>query len=157
MDNHIDDTRATAHNHRVTGRAFDTRLGQRVREMRIETGRTQEQLGDACGVSYQQIQKYEAGENRIAAETLIRIARYLKKPPGEFFIGLCSDTEMQPSDPRERIDRARLLQAWNRLRTRPNNRRLLLQFAELLIGREDGEADDEASPANSNAPETVFP
>lgn len=139
MDTHTDDARNPAHNHRVTGRDFDKRLGQRVRDARIERGMTQEQLGDACDVTYQQIQRYEAGANRIACETLIRIARFLKKPAGDFFAGLTDPAAEIADDPHRRVERGRLLMAWRDMAHKPNNRRLLLQFAELLAG--NGEAE----------------
>lgn len=55
----------------------DQRLGLRVRDLRIALGLTQAELGQALGVSFQQIQKYESGENRIAASKLLRLSRAL--------------------------------------------------------------------------------
>jgi transcriptional regulator with XRE-family HTH domain len=57
--------------------AFDKRLGQRLRQGRLLKGLTQQQIGDIAGVSWQQVQKYEAGENRIAAERLYRVSKKL--------------------------------------------------------------------------------
>lgn len=44
-------------------------------------------MGDAIGVTYQQVQKYERGANRIAASTLYRISKALRTPIGTFFPG----------------------------------------------------------------------
>lgn len=59
--------------------------------MRRELGMTQHQLADACGVRFQQIQKYESGANRIAASRLWKIARAMQTPLSRFFEGLPSD------------------------------------------------------------------
>ncbi|GLK53959.1 helix-turn-helix domain-containing protein [Maricaulis virginensis] len=58
-----------------------TRLLMRRDELRI----SQEQLGDAVGVTFQQIQKYEGATNRISASRLFRIARFLDVPLDYFF------------------------------------------------------------------------
>lgn len=57
--------------------AVDQHIGQRVRARRLEIHMSQEGLAEAIGVTFQQIQKYEKGVNRISASTLIRIAKAL--------------------------------------------------------------------------------
>ena len=64
---------------------FDRLLGNRIRKARLLRGLTQEELGRIAGVSFQQIQKNERGENRISAERLNRIRKQLKMPVGFFF------------------------------------------------------------------------
>ncbi|MFN3171225.1 MAG: helix-turn-helix domain-containing protein [Hyphomicrobiales bacterium] len=54
---------------------FDKRLGQRIRQARLLKGLTQDELGQIIGVSFQQIQKYESGDNRITAERLHLISK----------------------------------------------------------------------------------
>jgi transcriptional regulator with XRE-family HTH domain len=66
----------------------DVHVGRRVRHMRILQDQTQEQLGEKIGVSYQQIQKYETGANRISASRLYWIAVQFGVAPGWFFEGL---------------------------------------------------------------------
>ena len=61
--------------------AFDVRLGRRLREVRVLRQVTQEQLAGAVGVTFQQIQKYENGQNRMAAERVMQCARYLDVSP----------------------------------------------------------------------------
>lgn len=56
----------------------DQRLGQRIRSRRLEMGVSQMQLADMLGVTFQQIQKYEKGKNRVAASRLQQIAEHLK-------------------------------------------------------------------------------
>lgn len=70
--------------------AVDRRLGQRVRTRRLEIGMSQEKLADLLGVTFQQVQKYEKGINRIAASRLFDIAAALDVPISNFFEGLTS-------------------------------------------------------------------
>ncbi len=55
----------------------DLFVGQRIRALRRQKGLTQKQLADALGVTFQQVQKYERGGNRVSASTLSRIAAML--------------------------------------------------------------------------------
>jgi transcriptional regulator with XRE-family HTH domain len=64
---------------------IDRRIGERIRQRRTEAGLTQEQLALALGCSYQQIQKFENGANRIAAAQLWALAARLEVPVGWFF------------------------------------------------------------------------
>ena len=68
--------------------AIDRRLGQRVRTRRLEIGMSQEKLADVLGVTFQQVQKYEKGVNRIAASRLFDISAALDMPVARFFEGL---------------------------------------------------------------------
>jgi ribosome-binding protein aMBF1 (putative translation factor) len=63
----------------------DIEVGRRVRTFRLEKGLSQEQLGDQLGLTFQQVQKYEKGINRIGAGRLQRIANILEIPVGNFF------------------------------------------------------------------------
>jgi transcriptional regulator with XRE-family HTH domain len=64
---------------------IDRQVGERVRRRRILLGLTQDQLAEVLGISYQQIQKYETGANRISAGRLAQIADALEVQPGWFF------------------------------------------------------------------------
>lgn len=68
--------------------AIDRKLGQRVRARRLEIGMSQERLAELLGVTFQQVQKYEKGVNRIAASRLFDIAAALDMPISRFFEGL---------------------------------------------------------------------
>lgn len=69
-------------------RRIDQHVGERIRLRRTEMGQTQEQLAAALEVSYQQIQKYETGANRISAGRIFEIARKLGVDVNYFFHGL---------------------------------------------------------------------
>lgn len=63
----------------------DWKIGQNVRAQRIRAALSQAVLGDRVGVGPQQIQRYEAGTNRLPVSTLVRIADVLNVPPARFF------------------------------------------------------------------------
>lgn len=66
----------------------DSHVGKRIRQRRWVIGMTQQQLADAVGIKFQQIQKYETGMNRVSASRLWDIAATLDVPIGYFFDGL---------------------------------------------------------------------
>ncbi|MCA0400964.1 MAG: helix-turn-helix transcriptional regulator [Proteobacteria bacterium] len=69
----------------------DRHVGSRVRMRRITVGMSQERLGEALGVTFQQIQKYEKGSNRISASRMQNIAQVLGVPVSFFFDGAPRD------------------------------------------------------------------
>lgn len=66
----------------------DKAVGARVRELRIRAGVSQVELGRALGVSFQQIQKYEKGSNRMGASRLVQVATTLGVPVETLFDGV---------------------------------------------------------------------
>lgn len=64
---------------------MDFLIGDHVRRIRLEKGLSQTHLGNEVGVTFQQIQKIEAGKNRIAASRLYRVAQALETPIAKFF------------------------------------------------------------------------
>lgn len=67
--------------------AVDRHVGDRVRMRRKTQGMTQKKLGDALGLTFQQVQKYEKGTNRIGASRLQHIASIQQVPISFFFEG----------------------------------------------------------------------
>ena len=65
----------------------DRHVGSRVRMRRMLVGMSQEKLGEALGITFQQIQKYEKGTNRIGASRLHQIGRVLGVPIEFFYEG----------------------------------------------------------------------
>jgi transcriptional regulator with XRE-family HTH domain len=124
------------------GNDIDVHLGKRLRRRRRLLGLTQQQLAGACGVRFQQIQKYECGANRISAARLWQLSEALEVPVGYFYDGL-SDAERaaqaNDSEPggemfarKETLD---LIRAYYQLGERP--RRRLLDLAKSLNGDND--------------------
>jgi len=66
---------------------IDKHVGSRVRMRRMMLGMSQEKLGDALGLTFQQVQKYEKGTNRIGASRLQQISHILQMPVSFFFDG----------------------------------------------------------------------
>ena len=64
---------------------IDVHVGSRVRLRRTLLGMSQEKLGEALGLTFQQVQKYERGVNRIGASRLFDLSRVLDVPIGFFF------------------------------------------------------------------------
>jgi transcriptional regulator with XRE-family HTH domain len=78
--------------------AVDLLVGQNIRIGRLQMGLTQIELGASIGVSFQQIQKYESGANRIGASRLQRIAEVLRLPVPALFDGATSAAEHNPAE-----------------------------------------------------------
>lgn len=64
---------------------IDAHVGSRVKLRRVMVGMSQEKLGDALGITFQQIQKYEKGTNRISASRMQQICNALKVPVSFFY------------------------------------------------------------------------
>jgi transcriptional regulator with XRE-family HTH domain len=65
--------------------AIDKRIGRNIRFHRTQQGLSLAELGEAIGVTFQQIQKYESGSNRIAASRLYKVSRALRVAVESFF------------------------------------------------------------------------
>ena len=74
--------------------AVDVHVGSRVRYRRVAIGMSQGALGGKLKLTFQQIQKYESGKNRIGSSRLWRIAKALEVSPGYFFDGIDASAEM---------------------------------------------------------------
>jgi transcriptional regulator with XRE-family HTH domain len=125
------------------GNDIDLHLGKRLRRRRRLLGLTQQQLAGACGVRFQQIQKYECGANRISAARLWQLSEALEVPVGYFYDGLSDVSRLDVSNDirtergesgemlarKETLD---LIRAYYQLGERP--RRRLLDLAKSLNG-----------------------
>ena len=59
---------------------IDKQVGRNIRTLRTEAGMTLDEMGDALGISHQQLQKYETGTNRLSAGMLAKVAATLRVP-----------------------------------------------------------------------------
>ncbi|WP_135211991.1 helix-turn-helix domain-containing protein [Vitreimonas flagellata] len=84
--------------------AIDRKIGQRVRTRRLEIGMSQERLAELLGVTFQQVQKYEKGVNRIAASRLYDIAASLDMPAARFFENLAGGRAGVAEDRQEFVE-----------------------------------------------------
>lgn len=101
---------------RLASQPLDQYIGERVRSRRQILGMSQTELARAIGVSFQQVQKYEKGANRVGSGLLYRLAELLEVPISYFYEGY--DTKMPSGKAgHEMIDRktANLLRSFNEL------------------------------------------
>ncbi|MEM8685624.1 MAG: helix-turn-helix transcriptional regulator [Pseudomonadota bacterium] len=114
----------------------DVHVGKRIRHRRWLVGMTQQQLAEAVGIKFQQIQKYETGANRVSASRLWDIADALDVDVKFFFEGLAQENEekasadMVPADllgDKEALDLVRSYYA-----IPENQRRRLFDLARVL-------------------------
>jgi transcriptional regulator with XRE-family HTH domain len=113
---------------------IDVEVGRLVRVQRISRGLSQTELGNQIGVTFQQVQKYESGANRVSASRLKRIADVLAVKVGYFFIGLQgSETELSPEETirRELMQRPETLELV-RLYYKIADQRVRSQFLEMV-------------------------
>jgi|SRR5580692_1533523 transcriptional regulator with XRE-family HTH domain len=75
----------------------DAHIGQKIRTRRILLGLTQTELAEAANISFQQVQKYEKGTNRVGASRLQQFSEALGVPPSYFFEGAPTVGKKQPT------------------------------------------------------------
>lgn len=109
---------------------MDRAVGERIAARRSALGWSQSRLAAELGVSFQQLQKYESGLNRVSASRLHRIAVALGAPVAAFFPG--QDSAAAADDaPRLNPEMRGLLAAYGRIRAAPV-RRAVLSIVEAL-------------------------
>lgn len=117
-----------------TPNPIDIAVGQRIRAVRELRGLTQTDLAKAAGVTFQQIQKYERGTNRVSASRLMLISHALGQPVSAFF----DSVEPDASDGLDLFavtGSKALLEAYGRIET-PDQRRIVVALARSLAGGE---------------------
>lgn len=142
----------------VRGRAagkpnpVDVHVGARVRQRRMLLGLSQEKLGEAIGLTFQQVQKYERGANRVSASRLFDLSRVLQTDMNFFFEDMPAEVaERSPGrlqsmaedpdgytpepDPAARRETLELVRAYYRIR-HPELRRRLFEMTKALAAVE---------------------
>ena len=76
--------------------AIDEHIGQRIQLRRVMLGMSQKDLAGICGVTFQQVQKYECAGNRISASRLFEISVAMDTPVAFFFSGLPGFIDREP-------------------------------------------------------------
>jgi transcriptional regulator with XRE-family HTH domain len=113
---------------------LDIEVGRKVRALRLNKDMSQEKLAEALGLTFQQVQKYERGTNRISAGRLQRIAKILDVPTSVFFADAKEGGRAGSDSLFDLIDSAaalRLLRAYARIPT-PELKRIVASLAEEL-------------------------
>jgi len=101
----MDDMRSEPIANQRSANSVDSHVGSRVRLRRLELGLSQEKLADQLGITFQQVQKYERGTNRIGASRLHQIAIVLQAPITYFFEG-ASDAPLAEAGKESRLSQA---------------------------------------------------
>ena len=125
---------------------IDVHVGGRVKLRRTLLGMSQEKLGEAIGLTFQQIQKYERGSNRIGASRLFDLSRVLDVPVGFFFDDMSEDVaaaspgqvrgkaEIEPTNepsPMARRETLELVRAYYKIQD-PQVRKRLFEMVKAL-------------------------
>jgi transcriptional regulator with XRE-family HTH domain len=135
-----------------TPNPVDKHVGSRVRMRRVLLGMSQEKLGEALSLTFQQVQKYEKGTNRIGASRLSQIAKILNVQVSFFFEGEPTDSSFDDvsslvagfaegeqasyiSDIMSTADGLQLARAFSRIQD-PKRRRMVITMANTLAGEE---------------------
>ncbi|WP_375629121.1 MULTISPECIES: helix-turn-helix domain-containing protein [unclassified Bartonella] len=77
---------------------IDILIGKRIRHRRISIGLSQKELGSYLGVSFQQIQKYEKGLNRVSVGCLLKIAQKLEVPISFFYADIATKEDISTKE-----------------------------------------------------------
>ncbi len=109
----------------------DVHVGARVRLRRTLLGMSQEKLGDAIGLTFQQVQKYERGANRVGASRLFDLSRVLDVPVSFFFEDMVTAVERYDADPMLKRETLELVRAYYKIPD-PHIRRRLFDLAKAL-------------------------
>lgn len=125
---------------------IDTHVGNRVRSRRLMIGLSQEALAKSIGLTFQQVQKYEKGMNRISVSRLVDICKVLKVSIDYFLEGLSpadarklnlrgvSDNKqetLEPDMPMIKKDTLELIRAYQKIKT-PALKKQLLEMAKAM-------------------------
>jgi transcriptional regulator with XRE-family HTH domain len=136
-----------------TPNPVDLHVGARVRMRRRLAGVSQEKLADALGLTFQQVQKYERGANRVSASKLYEIAAALQTPVAFFFEGLADPALVNGGAEAVGGDQfvheflmtaegLELAGLFPRLRRGPLRRRILDLVRAIVEDHEDADAED---------------
>src|SRR5579875_2681660 len=123
---------------------IDVAVGLRLRTLRKSRGMSQDQLGKALGITFQQIQKYERGTNRISASMLVKSARALSVAPTAL---LPEEGDPTPRSPAVLTLLAQmrgleeLVEVYARIKS-PRVRRAVLQLSRTLAAETDTDVSE---------------
>jgi transcriptional regulator with XRE-family HTH domain len=135
---------------------IDRHVGSRVRMRRLMVGLSQEKLGEALGITFQQIQKYEKGTNRISASRMHQIGRVLGVPVEFFYEGAPQltgseapagfaepETAAYSADLLATSESVQLARAFHRIKD-ARARRRLVDLAEAMADAIEGSTDPQS-------------
>jgi transcriptional regulator with XRE-family HTH domain len=115
---------------------IDGVVGDNIRLLRLDRRMSQETLAERIGVTFQQVQKYEKGANRVGASRLWRIAAVFEVPVGQLYTGLDAPTKQVRSPLRmiAKRDPLKLLAAFDKIKD-PRMRRSIIVLVQMIASR----------------------
>lgn len=130
---------AAAKRGRAQAKTVDTHVGRRIRDKRNERGMSQTEVANALGVTFQQVQKYERGTNRVGASRLFDLSRILSVPVQCFFEGLESQPTLNEEEDDNVIhlmkpDTVELVEAYYKVENRQVRRQILSTIRSISFG-----------------------
>lgn len=108
----------------------DIHVGQRIKEIRTIRGLTQSNVADHLGISFQQLQKYETGANRVSASRMFELSKLLNITPSFFFEGL--DGQNYESMPPMDMETARIASALSSIKNKKLKNRINTLISEIV-------------------------
>jgi transcriptional regulator with XRE-family HTH domain len=130
---------------------IDAHVGRQIRLRRLVLGMSQDQLAAALGLTFQQVQKYEKGVNRVGAGRLFELSEILSVPVNYFYEGLPANRTNGGEHPGDRVaaflqseEGIRLSQAFVRIKP-PMVRRRIFDLIGLLGGETEAQGSEEAA------------
>ena len=127
-----------------TANEVDMHVGKRIRERRQDLKMSQEKLGNSLGVTFQQVQKYERGTNRIGASRLFKLSQVMEVPIRYFYSGLAGVVQSEVAEGEQpplhydvlnTPEGAELAEAFSRIKSKAV-REQVLQLARTLAANE---------------------
>ena len=119
--------------------AFDRHIGQKLKAIRTVKDITQEELAISLGITFQQVQKYEIGSNRISATRLYAMAKILDVNVADFYEGYEAESAVSSflADIEKDKELAALIRGWQRIKNKELKKTVLRLFRSVLEA-EDG-------------------
>ncbi len=132
----------------MTSNPVDIYVGTRLKIRRLELGLSQNKIGEMTGITFQQVQKYEKGSNRIGSSRLYEFAKILKVPVSYFFEqyeltfgdnGVLSDNRASFDDDKDSVSEKEILTLIKNFSAikDPNVRKSIIALAKTLSKKED--------------------
>jgi len=120
----------------------DVHVGKRVKEIRTVRGLTQSNVASQLGISFQQLQKYETGANRVSASRMFELSKLLGVTPSFFFEGL--EGESYESMPAMDMETARIASVLSNITNEKLKRRIHTLISEIARSDSSNTADEAA-------------
>ena len=121
----------------------DVHVGSRVKQRRLILGMSQDKLAKELGLTFQQVQKYERGTNRVGASRLHDLSRILQAPVGYFFddmaeaAGFAEDSQEPLETPLHKRETLELVRAYYRIKDTTVRKRVFDMIKAIACGSEE--------------------